>query len=225
MKNNIREKIFELADEKYKKFQSSLCPNTNNIIGVRVPILRNYAKELVKDDFKTNFEKIESDYYEEIMLKGMMIGLAKMPFEEKLKYIENFIPYIDNWAICDVFVSGLKVREKEKFFEFILKYLSNNNSEFEIRFGLVCLLNYFIDEQYLAKIFEITDTINRDEYYVEMAIAWLISICYINFPNETTKYLKDNKLSKFAYNKSIQKIIESRRITEQEKEKLRKMKR
>ncbi len=225
MKNNVREKIFELADEKYKKFQSGLCPDTDNIIGVRVPILRNYAKELVKEDFKSNFEKIETDYYEEVMLKGMMIGLAQIPYEEKLKYVEDFIPYIDNWATCDVFVSGLKIKEKEQFYEFILKYLSNQNTEFEIRFGLVCLLNYFIDEQHLAKIFEITDTINRDEYYVEMAIAWLISICYIKFPKETRKYLKDNKLSKFAYNKSIQKIIESRRITEQEKEKLRKMKR
>ena len=202
-----------------------MCPDTDNIIGVRVPILRNYAKELVKEDFKSNFEKIETDYYEEVMLKGMMIGLAQIPYEEKLKYVEDFIPYIDNWATCDVFVSGLKIKEKEQFYEFILKYLSNQNTEFEIRFGLVCLLNYFIDEQHLAKIFEITDTINRDEYYVEMAIAWLISICYIKFPKETRKYLKDNKLSKFAYNKSIQKIIESRRITEQEKEKLRKMKR
>lgn len=223
MENIIREKIFSLADEKYKEFHSGLCPNKNNIIGVRVPILRNYAKELVKEGFGENYEKIGTDYYEEIMLKGMMIGIQKMDIQTKLSYIEEYIPYIDNWAICDVFVAGLKI--KEKFYAFIQKYLENNKTEFEIRFGLVALLDYFIDKEHLQKIFNITDKIKKEEYYVEMAIAWLISICYIKFPKETEKYLRNNKLSNFAYNKSIQKIIESTRISQEEKNKLRKMKR
>lgn len=225
MENVIREKIFSLADQKYKEFHSGLCPNTNNIIGVRVPILRNYAKELVKDGFDKNYNKIKTDYYEEIMLKGMMIGIEKMDIEAKLSYIKDFIPYIDNWAICDVFVAGLKIKEKEEFYKFIKKYLRNNRTAFEIRFGLVTLLDYFIDEEHIEEIFKFTDKIKREEYYVEMAIAWLISICYIKFPKETKQYLRDNKLSDFAYNKSIQKIIESRRISEEEKNKLRKMKR
>lgn len=225
MENVIREKIFSLADEKYKEFHSGLCPNTNNIIGVRVPILRNYAKELVKDGFDKNYNKIKTDYYEEIMLKGMMIGIEKMDIETKLSYIEDFIPYIDNWAICDVFVAGLKIKEKEKFYNFIKKYLENDKTEFEIRFGLVSLLDYFIEEEHIKEIFEFADKIKKEEYYIEMAIAWLISICYIKFPKETKQYLKCNKLSDFAYNKSIQKIIESRRISEEEKNKLRKMKR
>ncbi len=225
MKNVIREKIFSLADNKYKEFHSGLCPNTDNIIGVRVPILRNYAKELVKDGFEKNFHNIQDEYYEEIMLKGMMIGIKKMDINEKLAYIEKFVPLIDNWAICDVFVAGLKIKEKDKFYNFIQKYLSNKNTEFEIRFGLVCLLDYFIDKEHLNKIFAITDKINRDEYYVEMAIAWLISICYIKYPKETEKYLKNNKLSDFAHNKSIQKIIESTRVSQEEKDKLRKLKR
>ncbi len=225
MENIIREKIFSLADEKYKEFHSGLCPNTNNIIGVRVPILRNYAKELVKEGFEEKYKKIGKDYYEEIMLKGMMIGIQKMDIETKLSYIEKYIPYIDNWAICDVFVAGLKIKEKEEFYTFIQKYLENDKTEFEIRFGLVSLLDYFIDEEHLQEIFNITDKIKKEEYYVEMAIAWLISICYIKFPKETEKYLKNNKLSNFAYNKSIQKIIESTRISQEEKNKLRKMKR
>lgn len=225
MENVIREKIFSLADEKYKEFHSGLCPNTNNIVGVRVPILRNYAKELVKEGFKENYDKIQTDYYEEIMLKGMMIGLSKIDIETKLSYIKGFIPYIDNWAVCDVFVAGLKIKEKEKFYKFIQTYLQNDKTEFEIRFGLVSLLDYFIDKEHIQDIFKITDKIKRDEYYVEMAIAWLISICYIKFPKETENYLNNNKLSDFAYNKSIQKIIESTRVDEQTKNKLRKMKR
>lgn len=225
MENVIREKIFSLADEKYKEFHSGLCPNTNNIVGVRVPILRNYAKELVKEGFEENYNKIQTDYYEEIMLKGMMIGIAKMDIDTKITYIKEFIPYIDNWAICDVFVAGLKIKEKEKFYNFICTYLQNDKTEFEIRFGLVSLLDYFIDKEHIQDIFKITDKIKRDEYYIEMAIAWLISICYIKFPNETEKYLNNNQLSDFAYNKSIQKIIESTRVDEQTKNKLRKMKR
>lgn len=225
MENIIREKIFSLADDKYKEFHSGLCPNTNNIVGVRVPILRNYAKELVKDGFEKNYNKIQTDYYEEIMLKGMMIGLEKMDTDTKLKYVKEFIPYIDNWAVCDVFVAGLKIKEKEKFYNFIRTYLENNKTEFEIRFGLVSLLDYFIDKEHIQEIFKITDKIKRNEYYVEMAIAWLISICYIKFPIETENYLNNNRLSDFAYNKSIQKIIESTRVDEQTKNKLRKMKR
>lgn len=225
MENEIREKIFSLADEKYKEFHSGLCPNTNNIIGVRVPILRKYAKELIKENFEENFSKIENQYYEEIMLKGMMIGLQKMEITTKLKYIEEFIPLIDNWAICDIFVAGLKIKEKEEFYKFILKYLDNSKTEFEIRFGLVALLDHFIDQNHIKEIFDITEKIKKEEYYVEMAIAWLISICYIKFPKETLKYLKSNTLSNFVYNKSIQKIIESTRIDKVEKEKLRKMKR
>lgn len=225
MKNEIRKEIFSLADEKYKQFHSGLCPNTNNIIGVRVPVLRNYAKELVKDGFEKNYNKIKDDYYEEIMLKGMMIGLYKTDIKTKLSYIEEFVKQIDNWAVCDVFVAGLKIKEKEEFYKFIQKYLRNDKTEFEIRFGLVSLLDYFIDEKYIQEIFKTTDSIKREEYYVEMAIAWLISICYIKFPEETEKYLFKNKLSNFAYNKTIQKIIESRRIDEETKNKLRKMKR
>ena len=214
MENVIREKIFSLADEKYKEFHSGLCPNTNNIVGVRVPILRNYAKELVKEGFEKNYNKIQTEYYEEIMLKGMMIGLEKMDIDTKLTYIKEFIPYIDNWAVCDIFVAGLKIKEKEKFYNFIQKYLENNKTEFEIRFGLVSLLDYYIDKEHIQEIFKITDKIKRDEYYIEMAIAWLISICYIKFPKETEEYLNNNKLSDFAYNKSIQKIIESTRVGE-----------
>ena len=161
MENVIREKIFSLADEKYKEFHSGLCPNTNNIVGVRVPILRNYAKELVKEGFEKNYNKIQTEYYEEIMLKGMMIGLEKMDIDTKLTYIKEFIPYIDNWAVCDIFVAGLKIKEKEKFYNFIQKYLENNKTEFEIRFGLVSLLDYFIDKEHIQQIFKITDKIKK----------------------------------------------------------------
>ena len=227
MKKKIKEKLFELADEKYKNFHSGLCPGNDNIIGVRVPILRNYAKELSrKYDIEELLSQIDSEYYEEIILQGMLIGLSNEEFSKTKKNIENFVPKIDNWAICDVFCSGLKIvkKNKEEMFSFIQKYLKSDK-EFEIRFAVVIILDYYIEKEYLKKIFEIFDSITCNKYYVQMAIAWAISVCLVKFYDESVEYLKNCKLDKFTYNKSLQKAIESYRITIEQKEFLRLMKR
>lgn len=227
MKNEIREKLFELADEKYKQFHSGLCPGVDNIIGVRVPILRNYAKELLKENKLSKLiNEIDDKYYEEIMLKGMLIGLAKKENPDTiLNYIKEFIPKIDNWAVCDVFCAGLKITNKYKkeMWEFIQTYLKAEK-EFEIRFGIVMILDYYIDEDYLYKDFKIFDSITSKDYYVQMAVAWAISICLIKFYSETIEYLRKCKLDTFTFNKALQKAIESYRINDEQKEFLKNMK-
>lgn len=227
MKQEIKKKLFELADEKYKKFHSNLCPGTNNIIGVRVPVLRNYAKELFnKYNWKDIISKIDNEFYEEIMLQGMIIGLAKNEdIHSILKYVENYIPKIDNWAICDVFCAGLKIvkKNKEEVWEFIKKYLKSSQ-EFEIRVAIVLILDYYIDDKYLEKDFEIFESIKHEGYYVKMAVAWAISICLIKYYDKTIQYLKQSRLDNWTYNKAIQKAIESYRISESQKEYLRKIK-
>lgn len=227
MKNEIREKLFELADEKYKQFHAGLCPGVDNIIGVRVPILRNYAKELLKENNLTQLiNEIDDEYYEEIMLKGMLIGLAKKEnIDTILNYIREFIPKIDNWAVCDVFCAGLKITNKYKkeMWEFIQTYLKAEK-EFEIRFGVVVILDYYIDEDYLYKDFKIFDSITSKDYYVQMAVAWAISICLIKFYDETIEYLRKSKLDTFTFNKALQKAIESYRINNEQKEFLKNMK-
>lgn len=160
------------------------------------------------------------------MLKGMIIGLSKKEkFEEIKKYIESYIPKINNWALCDVFCAGLKITKKNKeiMWEFIKPYL-NSSKEFEIRFGIVMILDYYIEEQYLEENFRIFENVKNEEYYVQMAIAWAISICLIKYFNETIEYLKTSKLDKFTYNKALQKGIESFRISEENKKILRNMK-
>lgn len=228
MREKIKQKLFEIADTKYKEFHSGLCPNTGNIIGVRVPILRNYAKEIFnKYNWKQIIEEIDDEYYEEIMLKGMLIGLAKKEdINIILKYVENYVPKIDNWAICDVFCAGLKITNKYKkeMWNFIQKYLKSNK-EFEIRFAVVMILDYFIEPKYLQSNFEIFNNIKNEGYYAKMAVAWAISICLIKFYDETIKYLEKSKLDNWAYNKAIQKAIESYRISDEKKELLRSMKR
>ena len=226
MKQKIKENLINLQDKKYKEFHSGLCPGTNNIIGIRVPVLRNYAKELLKQyKFDYLMENIDDEYYEEIMLQGMLIGLAKEDFNTIAKYIKNFIPKIDNWAVCDVFCAGLKItkKNKEKMWEFIKPYLKSDK-EFKIRFGVVMLLDYYIEEKYLNNIFEIFDKIQSTKYYVQMAVAWAISICIIKYYNETLEYLEHAKLDNFTYNKALQKGIESYRLTQEQKQILRNMK-
>lgn len=225
---NIKNDLANLADEKYKKFQSGLCPETENILGIRVPVLRNYAKELCKN-FSTQdlLNNIEDDYYEEIMLQGMIIGLDKsIDWQEKRKYIEDFVPKIDNWAVCDVFCAGLKFTKKYKkeMWKLINEY-TNSDEEFDLRFAIVMILDYYIEEEYIKEIFRIFNQIKSEKYYVKMAIAWAISICLIKYYEKTIEYLKENsEIDNWTYNKAIQKAIESYRITEEQKQYLKKMK-
>lgn len=227
MKEEIKKELIEKVDVKYKEFHGGLCPGTNNIIGVRVPVLRKYAKDLAKEyEVEELLNEIDDEYYEEIMLKGMLIGLEKGDFKKIKKHIEAFIPKIDNWAVCDVFCGGLKITNKNKseMWEFINKYLESDK-EFEVRFLVVMILSYYIDEEYLSKDFEIFNFIKLDKYYVQMAVAWAISVALVKFYEETVDYLKSANLDDFTYNKGLQKGIESYRITDTQKDYLRKMKR
>ena len=223
----IKEKLQSLSDEKYKKFHSNLCKNSKNpILGVRVPILRKYAKEL-KNNFGTEIiDKIGEEYYEEIMLKGMIIGLQNnVKYEIVEKQIRNYVPKVDNWAICDIFCAGLKITKKYKneMFKLIQIYL-NSEKEFELRFAIVMLIDYYIEKDYIDIVLNICDKIQHEGYYVKMAVAWAISICLIKYYDITIHYLNNCNLDDFTYNKSLQKAIESYRISEDRKIELKSIK-
>lgn len=227
MKEQIREKIKELSDEEYRKFHSNLCPGTDNIIGVRVPVLRKFAKQIYnEEDWEKYLSYNNLEFYEEILLQGTIIGFVKQDIKKVQKYISDFVPKIDNWAVCDIFCAGLKITKKyqEEMWEFLQNYLKSQK-EFELRFSIVMMLDYFITEEYIDEVLIKLDTIQNDVYYVKMAVAWAISICYIKFPKETLKYLKQNNLDDWTYNKAIQKMVESYRIDKKTKDFLRKMKR
>ena len=227
MKEEIKKQLKQLSDSKYKEFHSNLCPGTDNILGVRVPVLRKYAKELAKKyPVEKLLKNIDNEYYEEIMLQGMIIGLDKKAnIKTILEYIEEFIPKIYNWAICDVFCAGLKIVNKypKEIWSFISKYLESEK-EFELRFAIVIILDYYINEEYIDKDLKVLNSIHSDKYYVQMAIAWAISICLIKYFDKTLEYLKKCNLDKFTYNKSLQKGLESYRISDENKIILKNMK-
>ncbi len=214
-----------LEDKKYRDFHSKLTLN-NNIIGINVPTLKDISKKIVKGNFGSFINLVVNNTYEEWLIFGLIIGYSKIDFNEKLELLDKYIVNIDNWASCDIVCANMKdfKKNQESGYEYILK-LIESNSLWHIRVGLVLLLDFYINDQYLNKIFKICDSIKSDEYYVLMAIAWLLSICYIKYPKETLKYLNNNKLDKFTFNKTIQKIIESTRVSIVDKNKLRKMKR
>ncbi|MDD3224990.1 MAG: DNA alkylation repair protein [Clostridium sp.] len=226
MNKEIREQLLKMADKNYQKFSSALLPNINNILGVKLPLLRRLAKEIAKNNWREFIEDEDNKYFEELMLQGMVIGCAKTDINESLKYVSDFVPKINSWSICDSFCNGLKFTKNnmELVWNFIQPFLSSKK-EFEVRFGVVMILDFYINEHYIKNILKILDTVKHDGYYVKMAVAWAISICYIKFPNETMVYLKDNALNDFTYNKSLQKITESLRIDKETKKLIRSMKR
>lgn len=223
---DIREKLLGLADTEYKEFHSGLCPNNDNILGVRIPILRKIAKEISKGNWRKFLDENKNEYYEETMLEGFVIGYAKMEIEERLALLCKFIPKIDNWAVCDCSCSTFKfvLKNQEKMWNFIQKYIKSSK-EFELRFAIIIILDYYLTDEYIDEVFNIFDKVKKEEYYVKMAIAWTLQVAYVKYKERTIKYLQNNKLDDFTYNKAIQKMIESSRVSKEEKEKLRKIKR
>ncbi len=224
----IDENLREMADEKYREFHSRLIPGVESIFyGVRVPALRKLARQLVKEDWRGFVELTkDSSVYELNMLCGMVCALAKCDFEEKLEYMEKFIPSINNWAVCDIVCGDLKdvKKHQERMYEFILPYLESQK-EYEVRFAVVILMQYFVTDEYINDVLKIYDGIRHKGYYVKMAVAWGISICYVKYRDITLEYLASCNLEDFTYNKSVQKMIESFRVSREDKEMLRSMKR
>ena len=230
MQKEIREKLLAMQDLKYREFHSGLCPDVDNIIGIRVPVLREYAKELLKQyPVGQLLREIGDTYYEELLLQGMLIGLCKeKDFQVVAGYIREFVPKIQSWGVCDTFCAGLKITKKypAEMWEFIQPYFQSDR-EYEIRFAIVMLLDFFVDEEHLQTDFQILNRIKKEVYYVQMAAAWAWSICLMKYYEETKAFLSSEQcnLDKFTYNKALQKAIESYRLTPEQKDEMRQMKR
>jgi 3-methyladenine DNA glycosylase AlkD len=225
MERSIKAQLEELAEEKYRIFSSSLTPGKDNILGVRLPHLRKIAKNIVKGDWRLFLKSASDDTMEEVMLQGMVIGCCGADIDEVLQLAADFIPKIDCWSVCDSFCQGLKITKdyKERMWEFLQPYLASGK-DYEIRFGVVMML-YYLTPEYAPLAFEHFDRIKQEGYYVRMAIAWVLSMYYVNLPEQTMVYLKNNSLDNFTYNKSLQKITESLRLDETSRAMIKSMKR
>lgn len=225
---SIRKFLNNLADDKYKKFSSSLLPGINNVLGVRLPLLKNIAKNIAYDEaiqYLNYFEKENELYFEEIMLQGFIICGVKdkdISFDRMKKFINK----INNWSVCDSFCAGLKIvqEDKRRYFEYAKKCIKLRKIYYQ-RFAIVLMLNYYITDEYIDDVLYILDGIRSDEYYVNMAIAWAVSVCFVKYKKKTMIFLEHNNLNVFTHNKAIQKIRESSRVEKNDKDKLIKLKR
>lgn len=218
---NLREELFKNQDLEYKAFHSKLLPNVNpdKIIGVRIPVLRKIAKGMAKEN--TEFP---AEYYEEIMIKGFIIGYRKCGIDERLKALDDFVPLIDNWAVCDCVCSTLKFTKENRkvVWDFLMRYIGG--SEYEVRFLVVMLMNYFLADEYIDRVNDILLSINRDEYYINMAVAWALSAELVKYEDRVINILENKMLPVWVHNKTIQKSCESFQISKETKSYLRTLK-
>ncbi len=220
----MRDWLFAEAEEGYRDFSRSLLPGVENVLGVRLPKLRKKAKELAGRDWRSFVSLCDNLFFEEKLLQGMVLGLVDLPLEEKLILVQEFVSKIDNWSICDSFCAGLKFtsQHREAVWEFLQPYL-NSAKEFELRFGVVMILNFYVVDDWIEKVLDVLLVLNSEDYYAQMGIAWAISVCMVKYFDKTLQRLTPAHLHPVILKKSIQKGRESLCLTMEQKQILREL--
>jgi 3-methyladenine DNA glycosylase AlkD len=228
----IQQKLYSMQDKKYGDFQSALIPGVEKerFIGVRTPDLRTYAKELIKSGERGDFlDSLPHYYFDEMQLHAFMISLVK-DFDRCMELIEEFLPYVDNWATCDQLspkVFGKKkdgrLVYKEDLLEHIDRWLDSDKT-YTVRFGIGMLMQHLLDDEFDVSYMKRVANIRSDEYYVRMMVAWYFATALAKQYEEALRVIEGRKLDTWTHNKAIQKAIESRRITPEQKEFLRTLK-
>lgn len=222
MNDTITLKLKEQSDEKYRDFTQKLTPTGRPVLGVRTPALRNLAKEAVKQDSWRELLAQPSEYLEQDMLKGMMIGYARLPLNDRLELIADFVPEIDNWAVCDAFCATLKFtrRNQEAVFKFIAPYTASA-LEFRARFGVVMLKNYFVTEEYIDRAIMQLAEFKSEAYYARMAKAWFICECIAKFEDKGMPLLLSADIDESTRKMAVRKCLDSYRVSQRAKDLLR----
>lgn len=223
---DVIDELLKFKDLEYKTFQSKLIPNidSNTMIGVRTPKLKDIARNLYKNnDYELFLNSLPHNYYEENIIHGLVISEIKN-YDLCINYMDKFFPYVDNWAVCDQ--TNPKIFKKHKK-EVLLKINEwiKSKEVYKIRFGVKTLMNYFLDDDFNKDYLKLPFIIKNDDYYVKMMIAWFYSTALAKKYDETIKIIESNELDIFIHNKTIQKAIESFRVTDEHKKYLRTLKR
>lgn len=222
----INKMLFDNQDLEYRDFNAKLIPNIDKekIIGVRIPIIRKIAKDIVNCDYIDDFlDELPHKYQEENILHGIILSLKYKDIDILLDKLDQFLIYADNWGITDVISPKLFKKYPSEVYEKIKIWIKSDN-EYVIRFGVVSLLQFYLDDNFIVEELELVRNINNNYFYVNMAIAWFYSFALIKQYDDTIKYFEDKKLDKWIHNKSLQKAIESYRISSDVKEYLRSLK-
>ena len=222
----IQKELFSLQDKEYMKFLSKLTPNVSEdtIIGVRIPEIRKLAKKLVKNNEYEDFLKeLPHKYYDENLLHGAIISENK-DFENCIELLNSFLPFVDNWAVCDTISPKIFKKHKKELIEKIKEW-SQSDKTYTCRFGVEMLMTHFLDKDFKKEYLEIVANIHSEEYYVKMVVAWFFATALAKQWDYAVIYLENNKLDVWVHNKTIQKARESLRILEDKKGYLKGLKR
>ena len=222
----IQKELFALQDKEYMKFLSKLTPNVSEdtIIGVRIPEIRKLAKKLLKNNEYEDFLKeLPHKYYDENLLHGAIISESKN-FEKCIKLLDNFLPFVDNWAVCDTISPKIFKKHKKELIEKIKEW-SQSDKTYTCRFGVEMLMTHFLDEDFKKEYLEVVADIHSEEYYVKMVVAWFFATALAKQWDYAVIYLENNRLDVWVHNKTIQKARESLRILEDKKGYLKGLKR
>ncbi|MEG2799119.1 MAG: DNA alkylation repair protein [Erysipelotrichaceae bacterium] len=222
----LEQLLLSYQDLQYQTFLKRSIPNYPDIIGIRMTQLHLLSKQIVKENREMFYQVYRAKSHEERLLYGLCISQAKQDKETYLKQIKSFLPYINNWAICDSAIASFKfIKNDLTYYHDFVMHCCESDNPWIIRFSLITLLNYYHQNKYLDEQLEIINKITDDSYYVRMGMAWLLSMLYVLNQERIILYLKQDNLDVFTHNKTIQKIIESRQVRFSDKEIIRKLKR
>ena len=211
-------RLFDMQDIEYKEFQCKLMPTVEKdaVIGVRTPMLRKFASELVNSgEYEEFLNTLPHKYYEENNLHGFIISLTK-DFDKCVMQVENFLPYVDNWATCDSMNPKVFKKHSEKLIPYVENWLKSPKI-YTVRFAIGVLMSYFLDERFDVKYARMVSEVKSNEYYINMMIAWYFATALAKQYDNVICFVENNVLDKWTHNKTVQKAVESHRITENQK--------
>ena len=220
--NDFLQYLKLLGDEKYKKFHSGIVKNSAyEIIGIRLPTLRKIAKDITNGDFNGYLSNSGTKDYEEVMLRGLVTAQLKGDFNDVKMRLDGYIPYIDNWAICDTFCCSFKIVKKyrQELYPHISGLLQSTNP-WAVRVGIILFMNYYLSDSYIDEILTMIKDIQSDEYYVQMAKAWFLATAFAKYREKTLPIIESGSLDDKTLRMTVQKCKDSYRISKQDKDHL-----
>lgn len=223
---DIQKRLFELADEKYADFQAKLTPTVDRarFIGVRVPEVRKLAKEIYKaGEYEEFLRDLPHKYYDENMLHGLILSEFK-DYDLCVLEVDKFLPFVDNWAVCDIMSPKCFKKNKERLLEKIKEW-TKSDAVYTSRFGIEMLMSHYLDEDFKKEYLEIPAGVKLEDYYAKMMVAWFFATALTKQWDDAVSYIEDGKLETWTHNKTIQKARESYRITDEQKAYLKELKR
>ena len=218
-KEEIRSRLFDMQDIEFKKFQCKLIPgvNSDTVIGVRTPLLRKLAKEIFKsDDYEEFIRDLPHEYYEEVNLHGMIICMVS-DYDEAIHEVNKLLPYVDNWATCDLLSCKKAFKDNLDKLETDVKRWISSGDTYTVRFGIGVLLEFYLDDAFDLKYLEWVARVESDEYYIRMMKAWYFATALAKQYDEAIPYIENHRLEKWVHRKTIQKAKESFRVSDDAK--------